>query len=87
MVPAASVGYRSTETKPAIQSAKSALNQCVRFFEMIAMRLPGAKPRDCRFAAMRRASSITCAQRSSRSAPAQSSCLNTVRSGVARSRC
>lgn len=61
-MPAASVGYSGTETKPAIQTAKSAISQCAQFFDRIAMRLPGTSPSDCRCAAMRRVSSISCAQ-------------------------
>ncbi len=61
-VPAASVGYSGTETKPAIQIAKSHISQCAQFFDRIAIRLSGANPSDCRCAAMRRDSSINCAQ-------------------------
>jgi hypothetical protein len=62
IVSAASVGYSGTDTWPAIQIAKSHISQCAQFFDRIAMREPGSKPRPLRCAAMRRVSSITWAQ-------------------------
>ena len=42
MVSAASVGYRGTDTWPAIQMAKSHISQCAQFLDRIAMRDPGS---------------------------------------------
>ena len=41
-VPAARVGYRGTETWPAIQIAQSAIIQCALFFASMAILLPGS---------------------------------------------
>ena len=70
MVSAASVGYSGTDTWPAIQIAQSLISQWAQFFDRMAMRLPGGKPKDCRCAAMRRVSSITSRQFIVRSTPA-----------------
>ncbi len=59
-VSAASVGYSGTETCPAIQIAQSVIIQWAQFFEISAILLPGARPRPCRYAAMRRVSSSAC---------------------------
>ena len=62
MVPAASVGYSGTETKPASQMAQSAIIQCAVFLDSRATLSPGLRPRLCRWAAMRRVWSIICRQ-------------------------
>ncbi len=49
------------------------------------MRLPGAKPRLARCAAMRRASSTTCAHVKSTTTPPPIGCVSATRSGAVRS--
>ena len=85
IVPAASVGYSGTETKPAIQIAKSAISHQAQFFDRIAMRAPGSKPCCCRKAAIRRDSSTMSFQLNSLSSPLPIGWVNTVRSGALRS--
>ena len=62
MVPAASVGYSGTETKPPSQMAKSLISQCAVFLDSSATLSPRFRPRLCRCAAMRRLWSITSRQ-------------------------
>ena len=84
-VSAASVGYSGTETYPAIQMAMSAINQWAQFFDRIAMREPGSKPSDFRWAAMRRVWSAISAQVKSRTTPPPMGCVSETRCGVVRS--
>ena len=57
-VSADSVGKMATVVPPDIQIASSAIMKCAVFFDNIAMRTPGSKPRELRCVAMRRAWSI-----------------------------
>ena len=62
MVWAPSVGKMATVVKPPIQMASSPMKKCAQFLVSMATRSPGFRPRLFRWAAMRRASFITCAQ-------------------------
>ena len=54
--------YSGTLTCPAMMIARSASSQWAQFFDVIAIRLPGAKLRAASAAAMRRASFNACDQ-------------------------
>jgi hypothetical protein len=82
MVPAASVGYSGTETKPPSQMAQSAISQWAVFLDSSATLSPGFRPLACMCAAMRRAWSSTCFQVYSTTCPPPSGCVKTTRSGV-----